>query len=357
MSDRAQRLVGLLPDAGVDVLLVSALVNVRYMTGYTGSNGVALVGPQTRVFLTDFRYVEQAAEEVDPTYDRRRAAQELLDGLAELLPQESLRLGFDDAHLTVREHAKLRRLLPAGVELVQAGGLVERLRAVKEPEEVDRIRTAAAAADAALEEILEQGLVGRTEREVATALERAMLERGATKPSFDSIVAAGAHGALPHASPRDVEIGRDELVVIDWGAEVDGYCSDCTRTIATGEPGPEAREIYELVREAQLAGVQAVRPGAGGREVDAAARGVIEAAGHGEHFGHGLGHGVGSEVHEAPRLSLRSEDELHAGNVVTVEPGVYLPGRLGVRIEDLVVVSDRGAEILSSLDKQLLICE
>jgi Xaa-Pro aminopeptidase len=356
MSDRARRLVELLPDTGVDLLLVSALVNVRYMTGYTGSNGFALVGPQTRVFVTDFRYVEQAAGEVDPSYDRRRAPQELLDAVGEILPEGAVRLGFDDAHMTVREHARLRRQLPERVELVKASELVERLRAVKEPGEIERIRVATVLADEALREVLEAGLAGRTEREVATALERAMIERGATRPSFDSIVAAVPHGALPHAAPRDVEIGSRELVVIDWGAEVDGYCSDCTRTVATGDPGDEAREIYDLVLSAQMAGVQAVRPGAGGREVDAVARGVIEAAGHGEHFGHGLGHGVGSEVHEAPRLSMRSNDELRSGNVVTVEPGVYLPGQLGVRIEDLVVVGEDGAEILTALDKRLLLC-
>jgi Xaa-Pro aminopeptidase len=354
-TDRAQRLVDLLPGAGVDALLVSALVNVRYMTGYTGSNGLAVVGPQTRVFVTDFRYVEQAEEEVDSTYDRRQGQQELLEAIPEAIPGGELRLGFDDAHVTVRQHAKLRKLLPERVELVGAGGLVERLRAVKEPGEIERIQVATAAADAALQQILADGLAGRTEREVATALERAMTDRGATRPSFDSIVAFGPHGALPHASPRDVEIPRGELVVIDWGAEVDGYCSDCTRTVATGEPGEEARQIYELVLAAQLSGLDAVRAGVGGRDVDAAARKVIEAAGHGDEFGHGLGHGVGIEVHEAPRLSKRSEDELRAGNVVTVEPGVYLPGKLGVRIEDLVVVGEDGPEILTSLDKELLL--
>jgi Xaa-Pro aminopeptidase len=356
-TDRAQRLVDQLPAAGVDALLVSALVNVRYMTGYTGSNGLALVGPQTRVFVTDFRYVEQAEQEVDPTYDRRRGQQELLDAVPEALPSGELRLGFDDAHVTVREHAKLRELLPDRVQLVQAAGLVERLREVKEPEEIERVRVATGAADEALAHVLSQGLAGRTERQVAMALEFAMLERGATRPSFDSIVAAGPHGARPHATPRDVKIPHGELVVIDWGAEVDGYCSDCTRTIAAGEPGDEARQVYELVLAAQRAGVEAVRAGVGGREVDAVARDVIEAAGHGDHFGHGLGHGVGIEVHEAPRLSKRSEDELHAGNVVTVEPGVYLPGRLGVRIEDLVVVGEDGPEILTSLDKELLITD
>jgi Xaa-Pro aminopeptidase len=355
MSDRAERLVELLPAEGVDLLLVTSLVNVRYMTGYTGSNGLALIGPDRRLFVTDFRYVEQAAAEVDPGYERRRDQQELFDALEELLPEGELRLGFDDTNITVRQHARLREQLPERIELVCAGGLIERLRVVKDADEIARIRTAAAVADAALAQILEQGLVGRTERELADALERAMRAQGAQRPAFDSIVAAGPHGALPHAQPRDVEVGTGEMVVIDWGAEVDGYCSDCTRTVATGEPSDEAREVYALVLAAELAGLDAVHAGAGGREVDAVARTVIEAAGHGEHFGHGLGHGVGAEIHEAPRLSMRSDDELQSGNVVTVEPGVYLPGRLGVRIEDLVVVGEQGCEILSSLDKQLLV--
>ncbi len=355
MSDRSERLVSRLEAQELDLLLVTSLVNVRYLTGYTGSNGLALVGPQTRVFVTDFRYVEQAAVEVDPSFARRRAQLELLDTIPDALPSGELRLGFDDANLTVAQHARLRELLDDRVQLIGAGGLVERLRMVKEPDEIERIRVAAQAADAALSQLLERGLAGQTERELATALERAMLDQGAQRPAFESIVAAGAHGARPHATPRDVEVGDGELVVIDWGAEVDGYCSDCTRTVASGEPDDETRAIYELVLEAQLAGVSAVRAGAGARDVDAAARVVIEAGGHGEDFGHGLGHGVGMEIHEAPRLSKRSDDQLESGNVVTVEPGIYLPGRFGVRIEDLVVVADGGSEILSSLDKGLLI--
>jgi Xaa-Pro aminopeptidase len=355
MSDRAERLVDLLPGEEVDLLLVTSLLNLRYMTGYTGSNGLALIGPQTRVFVTDFRYVAQAEQEVDATYDRRRDQQDLLHAVSAALPEGSVRLGFDDANVTVRQHEKLRELLPDRVELISAGGLVERLRAVKDPAEIEKIRIASAAADAALTQLLEDGLAGRSERELATALERAMVGQGASRPSFDSIVAAGPHGALPHATPRDVAVGRDQLVVIDWGAVVDGYCSDCTRTVATGEPGEEARAVYALVLEAQRAGVAAVRAQAGGREVDAVARRVIEAGGHGDEFGHGLGHGVGIEVHEAPRLSTRSSDQLEPGNVVTVEPGVYLPGRLGVRIEDLVVVTEDGNDVLTSLDKELLV--
>jgi Xaa-Pro aminopeptidase len=215
------------------------------------------------------------------------------------------------------------------------------------------MRAAAELADAALAEVLGQGLPGRTEREVAAALERAIRDRGAQRTSFPPIVAAGPHGARPHAQPRDVPIGPGELVVIDWGAELDGYCSDCTRTVATGALDDDAAAAYELVLEAQLAGLSAVRDGVHGRDADAAARAVIERAGQGEHFGHGLGHGVGLEIHEAPRVSQRSDATLRAGNAVTVEPGVYLPGRFGVRIEDLVIVTESGCEILTSLPKAL----
>jgi Xaa-Pro aminopeptidase len=354
MTDRAERLIERLPEIGADVIVVTSLVNVRYLSGYTGSNGVVLIGPSLRLFLTDFRYTEQAAAEVDSSFDRRIATLDLLDGVADALPGGELRLAFEDGHVTVRTHARLRGLMPDRVELVAAGDPVEELRAVKEPEEIERIAAAASVADAALRQIMEQGLVGRTEQEVARALEQAMRDQGAQRPSFDSIVAAGPHGALPHAQPRDVEIAPGELVVIDWGAEVDDYCSDCTRTLATGELSETARDVYELVRRAQLAGVETLRAGVGGRQADSAAREVIAEGGHADHFGHGLGHGVGLEIHEGPRLSQRSEAVLQDGNVVTVEPGVYLPGEFGVRIEDLAVVTSGGSEILSSLPKELI---
>jgi Xaa-Pro aminopeptidase len=354
MSERAGRLAAGLPDIGADLMVVTNLVNVRYLTGYSGSNGLAVIGPDTRVFITDFRYAEQSATEVDGSFDRRIAALDLMEAIDEILPAGSQRIAFEDGHLTVRSHRRLRELMPERVELVAAGDPVEALRLVKSAGEIARIRAATELADAALREIMEQGLTGRTEIEVATALEHAMGERGAKAASFDSIVAAGPHGALPHAQPRNEAIGTGELVVIDWGAELDGYCSDCTRTVATGEIGDEARAAYTLVREAQLAGLDAVRAGVGGREADSAARAVINAGGYADHFGHGLGHGVGMEIHEAPRLSQRSDDVLRTGSVVTVEPGVYLPGRLGVRIEDLVVVTDSGCDILTSLSKDLV---
>lgn len=351
---RIERLLGELEPAGVDCLLISGAANLRYLTGFTGSNGLAVVGERRRLFVTDFRYVEQAAGEVEASYEQAQAPGELLRRLAELLSQAApMRMGFDDADLTVRERARLRKLLSGEIELVEAGGLVERLRQVKEPREVELIAAAARLADEAFEAVVSRGVVGRTERELALDLEMAMRSRGAERAAFPSIIAAGAHGALPHAEPRDVAVQAGELLVVDWGAVVDGYCSDCTRTLATGELDGEAREVYELVAEAQLAGLEAVRARARVVDVDAAVRQVIVTAGYGEQFGHGLGHGVGLETHEGPSLSTRSQDVLEAGNVVTVEPGVYLPGRFGVRIEDLVVVREDGCEVLTGQGKGL----
>lgn len=357
MKSRAGRLIELLGDAGIDVLLVSELSNVRYLTGYTGSNGLALIGPRMRAFATDFRYVEQAAEEVHRSFARLRTSPDLFEAVSEAVADGELRLGFEAAHVSVRQYERLRELLPDRVELVAAGPLVEELRLVKEPDEVELIRAAAELADEAFEGVIAEGLVGRTEREVAMALEWDMRERGAHRPSFETIVAAGVHGALPHAQPREVKIRRGELVVIDWGAELEGYCSDCTRTVAAGEPASDAEEIYDLVLTAQLAGLDDVAAGAGGQAVDETARRIIRERGHGDHFGHGLGHGVGLDVHEAPRLSQRSSDTLRAGSVVTVEPGVYIPGRFGVRIEDLVVVRDGGCDVLSSVTKDLIVTD
>ena len=355
--DRADRLNQLLTEEGLDLILVTDLVNVRYLTGYTGSNGLALVGPRTRTFLTDFRYVEQAAEEVDPSYERRLAPRELLETAVEELPDGAVRLGFEDAALSVRQHGELRSRLPDAVELLAAGSIVERLRAVKDPAEIEAIRAAAAAADEAFQSVIGHGLVGRTEQEVALALEWEMRGRGASGPSFDPIVAAGPHGALPHAQPRDVLIRAGEMVVIDWGAVVAGYHSDCTRTVSAGNPNGDARAIYDLVLEAQLAGLGSVRAGADVRDVDSTARDVIDAGGYGAQFGHGLGHGVGLDIHEEPRLSQRAEGELVAGNVVTVEPGVYLAGQFGIRIEDLTVVTAEGCEILTSVTKELIVTD
>ena len=347
---RTDRLVELLEARELDSLLVTDLLNVRYLTGFTGTNGACVVTRDERLFFTDFRYVEQARTQV-PEYERVEAGRDMLGDLSGRLRG---RAGFDDEHLSVAAHAKLAEKVGTDVELVRAGGLVEQLRAVKEPEEVAAMRAAAELATAAYESLRERGLAGRTERDVAIQLVRFMEDAGAEGPSFPPIVAAAEHGASPHAVPRDVEIPKDTLVVIDMGAMVDGYCSDCTRTLATGSPGDGALEIYALVLRAQTEALAATRAGAQNRDVDAVAREIIDGAGHAEHFGHGLGHGVGLEVHEAPRLGKTADGALEAGNAVTVEPGVYLPGDVGVRIEDLVIVTGGEPDILTGFPKELV---
>ncbi|HTR74471.1 MAG TPA: Xaa-Pro peptidase family protein [Solirubrobacterales bacterium] len=348
MGGRGDRLEAALAERGLDQMLVTELTNVRYLTGFTGTNGAAICGPGVRLFLTDFRYTERAAAEVSG-WETVTITGDWLRGIVERLAGK---VGFEDDHMSVRSLAKLEEKLPDGVEAVAAGGAVEALRRVKDAEELAAIAEASKLADAALVATVEEGLVGKTERAVAAAFE-ARIRAAGGEPSFETIVAAGPDGAQPHAEPGPREIGKGELVVFDMGAKLDGYCSDGTRTYATGDPGEEARGIYETTLAAQGAALEAIRPGEKGEDVDAVARKVIADAGHGEHFGHGLGHGVGLEIHEGPRLSPRADDVLAAGEVVTVEPGIYLPGRFGVRIEDLVVVTDDGIRNLSSLPKAL----
>jgi Xaa-Pro aminopeptidase len=352
MRGRGDRLAGKLVERELDLMLVTDLVNVRYLTGFGGTNGACICGAETRVFLTDFRYTERAAEEVEG-WEIVTVESDWLAGIAERLHG---RVGFEDDHMSVRVLNKLEEKLGEGAEAVPAGGAVEELRRVKDTGELASIAAAAELADDVWRWSLERGLAGHSEREVARAAEARMYELGAA-PSFPTIVAAGPNGALPHAEPGDREIGPGELVVFDMGAKLDGYCSDGTRTFATGEPGELAREVYEVVCRAQAAALDAVVAGAAGEAVDAVARETIEEAGHGERFGHGLGHGVGLEVHEAPRVSQRSEDVLEAAEVMTIEPGIYLPGKLGVRIEDLVVVTEEGHRNLSGLSKQLQLVE
>jgi Xaa-Pro aminopeptidase len=371
-TQRIDRVAQALRERSIDTLLVTAPANVRYLTGFSGSSGLAAIAAKAGsdagasggdLFLSDFRYETQAQEEVGsfaPGCERLIVKGELLEAVAATIAERvksaggRAAIGFDERHLSVAEHGKLAEALGSQAQLVGCAGIVERLREVKDAAEQERIAAAAKLADDALREVLDAGLQGRSERDVAIDLETRMRKLGAEAASFPTIVASGAHAALPHAHPRDVAIERGTLVTIDWGAVLDGYCSDCTRTYAVGKPSELGREVYELVLAAQGAGVDALAPGLSGREVDAAARAVIEAAGRGERFGHGLGHGVGLEVHEGPRLSRQaSEEPLREGDVVTVEPGVYLPGELGVRIEDLLVVTADGSRNLSSLPKEL----
>jgi Xaa-Pro aminopeptidase len=352
MRGRGDRLERQLAERELDRMLVTDLVNVRYLTGFTGTNGACVCGPGIRLFFTDFRYTERAATEVEG-WEPITVAGDWLGAIAEHLQG---RVGFEDDHMEVRVFEKLKEKLSDGAEAVAAGGTVEKLRRVKDGAELAAIEAASKLADEVWLWSVERGLAGRSERDVARAAEARIRELGGD-PSFPAIVAAGPNGALPHAEPGEREIGRGELVVFDMGAKLDGYCSDGTRTYATGELDDGARAVYEVVLAAQLASLDAVAPGVKGEDVDAVARKIIDEAGHGDRFGHGLGHGVGLEVHEAPRLSPRADDVLEPGEVVTVEPGIYLPGELGVRIEDFVVVSEDGYRNLSSLPKELQIVE
>jgi Xaa-Pro aminopeptidase len=327
-------------------LLVSNLVNVRYLVGFESSNAALVVEPEWVRLFSDFRYAElgRSVDGVEFVETKRS----LFDALAELLEG---RIGFEADHVT---YARWETLGNGGLELVSRRGLVEELRAVKDEAELEAVRNAAALTSEAYARFAEERFVGRTERDLAWRLEELFHELGAEAPAFETIIAAGPNGARPHARPSDREIGPGETVVIDAGAKLDGYCADCTRTFATGSLPERLSEAYEVCLEAQLVGVRAVRAGATGVEADGAARDVIDDAGFADAFGHGLGHGVGLDVHEAPRLSRESSDTLVPDQVVTVEPGIYLEGLGGIRIEDLVIVGENGAEITTGFTKDLV---
>lgn len=349
-AGRVERLVAELPGREIERMLVTSPVSVEYLTGFTGTNGACLVGPESRLFLTDPRYREWVSGGFDG-WEVEILRGEWLPALAGLLGPAT---GIEDGHVTVRIEARLIEKGPEDLSLIPAGDLIEGLRRAKDPAELRRIAAASELADAVLGEVLDGGLIGRTEAEVAGRITGRIREEGG-EPSFPPIVASGPNSASPHAEPSARTIGTSESVIIDLGAKLDGYCSDCTRTVSTGLPDGQFTEVYELVVEANEAALDQTAAGVACAALDEVARGVIERAGHGDRFTHGLGHGVGLEVHEAPRLGPRSSEELLAGDVVTIEPGIYLPGEFGVRVEDLVVVGERGPEAnLSSHPKALL---
>jgi Xaa-Pro aminopeptidase len=340
---RIERLAALLDEP----LLVTSLVNVRYLTGLSSSNAAVLVYPGGDATLfTDFRYAQKAEAIDGVTF--QRTARAVVPDIANKLGGRTI---WIEAHaLTV---AASETLWEHGVATVPQTGLVERLRAVKEPAELDAIRAAAAISDRVFGALADEQFTGRTERDLAWRVRELFHEHGASELSFDSVVAAGENGASPHADVRDEVIPPNTLVTVDAGCRVDGYASDCTRTFATGDLPDELARAYEVCLEAQVAGLEAFGPGKTGRDVDAAARSVIADAGWGEQFGHGLGHGIGLEVHEAPAVRPESTDTLEAGNVASCEPGIYLPGVGGVRIEDMVLVTDGGSERLTHVGKEL----
>lgn len=354
---RQERLLAALDERGIDALLVTGGANVRYLTGYVGSNGIAVMGRRGRVLLTDSRYAVSAREQVrgaEVVIGSRDLLRDVAGRLAAVA--DGGRIGVEAEDLTLARHARLVELLD-GAATEPTTGLVEGLRRIKDAGEVAAMRRAAGAVDRALARVLARGIVGRTERAVAFALHEAMLEEGATEPSFDIIVAGGPRGARPHHVPGADPIPADTLVVIDLGAVVDGYCSDMTRTVATGPLPERLEEIYAVCLAAQRAALDAARPGMTGAELDAVARAHIADAGYGEHFGHGLGHGVGLAIHEGPGIRPEAEEVLAAGMAITIEPGIYIEGLGGVRIEDLVVLTEDGREVLSASPKELTTVE
>jgi Xaa-Pro aminopeptidase len=358
VAGRLERLRHRFDDAGVDALLVTSLTNVRYLTGFTGSAALLLVRADAVTFVSDGRYRDQATDQlgaagVEARIEITASDHEKVLGTA---AHGVGRLGLEADHVTWGQQRRYDQSWFPTTELVATERLVEDLRLVKDPGELDRMEAAATIADEALAHVLPMLVDGRTEAEIALELETEMRRRGASGPSFESIVASGPNGAKPHARPGPRPVGRHELVVMDFGAVVDGYCSDMTRTFTVGEPaGDVAPRMLEVVADSQRAGVAAVRSGVTARQVDRACREIIEAAGWGEAFLHSTGHGVGLDIHEAPRVSAQGDAVLTSGEVVTVEPGVYLPEVGGVRIEDTVVVTDDGCRPLTRAPKEPLL--
>jgi Xaa-Pro aminopeptidase len=352
---RRERLASRLTALEVDALLITRLPNVRYLTGFTGSNGQLLLTASEALFLTDSRYKEQARRQV-PDVRARIYAREF----ASIFPQASRdtgarRLGFESAGLTYKTYEKLRTA--DGAELVPVGDEVEALRQAKDPEEIRLIQRAQDLTDEAFERALAKLVEGVTEREAALELEDAMRHGGADRVGFATIVAFGENAAEPHHGPTDRPLSRGDVVKMDFGCVVDGYHSDMTRTVALGDPDSRLVEIHDVVRRAQEAGIAAARAGARAGDVDEAARGVVRAAGYGDSFGHSLGHGVGLDIHEGPNLRAGSEERVPEGAVVTVEPGVYVPGLGGVRIEDMVEVTADGCRPLPRSPRELVVIQ
>ncbi len=358
MSERLDRVRQLNAELGVEAILISHPANRHYLSGFPDedhapdeTSGVLLISDREAKLLVSPTNLPWAIASSSPGIDVVGWQRPWQASLGKHLQEQGYtRVAFEDRALIVADHTSIKDAA-TGVELVPAGVAVHRLREVKDHEEIAKIRRAAEITDRALQQVLSLLKPGTTEKELVWMLESAMRDLGADGPAFSTGVGAGPHGARPHHSATDRRIEEGEPVVIDMGAKVDGYCADLTRTVVLGEPTPLFRERYNLVLTAQRAALDAIRPGVSGKEADAAARDVIAAAGAGEAFFHGLGHGVGLLIHEAPSLGQASEDTLQPGQIVTVEPGVYFDGWGGIRIEDLAVVTESGIEILSNSPK------
>lgn len=341
----------------LDAMLLTEEANRFYASGFhsSGTDGVALVTRTKAYYFTDSRYTEAAARCVEGAelgeIGRGRGYTVLIN---EVIQSEGIhRMGFEDAYMTVRDYEAYRKAL--NCELVPAAEMLWQLRMVKDGEELEAMVGAQRIAERALEEILNEIRPGVTEKEIAARLQYLMLHYGASDMSFDPIVVSGPNGSLPHGVPSEKAIQAGEFVTMDFGCIYKGYCSDMTRTVAVGFVTEEMQKVYDTVLQAQLAGIAAARAGAAGKEVDGAARSIIDAAGYGAYFGHSFGHGVGVEIHESPNASPMNEKPMPAGSVISAEPGIYLPGKLGVRIEDVIILTEDGCRNITKAPKELLV--
>ena len=353
-ENRRSQLRKLIRAAGADTILVTNFTNVTYLTGFTGDDSYLLVGPKETILVSDPRYTTQLEEECpDITVNIRPPGKSMLDGVAEAAKAtKTATLAVEGDAMTVGLFGQLADKL-LKIKLVPASGLVEQLRVIKDKQEIDEICLAARYAEKGFAILRATLRPERTEKEIAADLEYQMRLLGARGCSFPPIIAVGARAALPHAQPTDQKIGDGDFVLVDWGATARHYKSDLTRVLVTGKISPKLERVYNVVLNAQLQAIAAIKPGLTGREVDAVARGIIADAGFGRHFGHGLGHGLGLDIHEAPRLAAAADQVLKPGMVVTVEPGIYLPGWGGVRIEDDILVTKSGCEVLTNVPKKL----
>jgi Xaa-Pro aminopeptidase len=352
--NRVQRLRDLLEEHHLPAMLVTNPYNRRYLTGFTGTSGYVLVTDADAILFTDFRYMEQAGQQAVHFQVIEHQSDPMLTIRDTLTKLNIKQIGFEQRHVTYGDYLSWARKL-GDITLTPTDGLVEQLRMIKDEQELEVMRAAARIADQAFAEVLPQIRPGITEREIALQLEMIMRQSGASSSSFDTIVASGERSAMPHGVASGRKLQANEFVTLDFGAYFQGYCSDLTRTVILGQPTPKHREIYNIVLEAQMHALEHIKPGMTGKEADALTREVIKRYGYSDYFGHGTGHGIGLEIHEAPRLSVTGDTVLQPGMTVTVEPGIYLPGFGGVRIEDDVVVTATGVERLTQADKNMMI--
>lgn len=351
--DKIEKLRSRFENLGIDGLLITSPYNRRYMTNFTGSAGVVLITGEQALFITDFRYIEQATKQCEGYTIVKHGPSVISEISAQAERLGIKKLGFEQDFVSFSSYKAYQDAVKA--ELVPISGIIEKLRLIKTDSEIKILKEAADIADAAFKHILDYIRPGLTELEVSNELEFFMRKAGATASSFDTIVASGYRSALPHGVASDKVIEKGDLVTLDYGAYYKGYVSDITRTVSVGKPEPKLKEIYEVVLEAQLRGVEGIKPGMTGKEADALTRDYITEKGYGEYFGHSTGHGIGLEVHEGPALSFKSDLKLEPGMVVTIEPGIYIPGLGGVRIEDDTLITEEHNELLTHSTKELMV--